>query len=109
LENNFDDLEHLHILYGGNEVADELAKLRSNQTKVPQRVFMQEHHEPSIVQAMSKASKVVESSQKTTSPVEDKYESPDVMTVHSNWCTPFMIYLKIGGLPDDKDERERVR
>jgi hypothetical protein len=49
LENNFDDLEHLHILYGRNEVADELAKLRSNQTKVPQRVFMQEHHEPSIV------------------------------------------------------------
>jgi ribonuclease HI len=29
LENNFDGLEYLHILWGKNEVADELAKLNS--------------------------------------------------------------------------------
>jgi hypothetical protein len=30
LENNFDDLEYLHILWGKNEIADELAKLGSS-------------------------------------------------------------------------------
>jgi hypothetical protein len=30
LENNFDDLEYLHILRGYNEVTDELAKLGSS-------------------------------------------------------------------------------
>jgi hypothetical protein len=29
--------------------------------------------------------------------------------VHSNWCILFMIYLKTGGLPEDKDKRERLR
>jgi hypothetical protein len=31
------------------------------------------------------------------------------MTVHSDWCILFMIYLKTGGLHEDKDERERLR
>jgi hypothetical protein len=33
-------------------------------------------------------------------------ESPKVMEIYSDWCTPFMIYLRIGGLLEDKDERE---
>jgi hypothetical protein len=35
LENKFSGLEYLHILRGKNEVMDELAKLSSNQAKVP--------------------------------------------------------------------------
>jgi hypothetical protein len=31
------------------------------------------------------------------------------MTVHSDWCILFMIYLKTGGLHKDKDEWERLR
>jgi hypothetical protein len=31
------------------------------------------------------------------------------MMVHSNYRTSFMIYLKIGGLLENKDERERLR
>jgi hypothetical protein len=35
LENNFNDLEYLYILWEKNEIADELAKLSSNRATVP--------------------------------------------------------------------------
>jgi hypothetical protein len=70
---------------------------------------MQEFHEPSISKALAKANKVVESSQETTPPTESISESLGVMEVHSYWHTSFMIYLKTWGLPNDKDECERLR
>jgi hypothetical protein len=84
LENNFDSLEYLHILRGMNAVANELSKLNSNRAMVPPGVFMQELHEPSITKALAKASKVAESSQETTPPVESISESPKVMEIHSD-------------------------
>jgi hypothetical protein len=30
------------------------------------------------------------------------------MEIHSDWHTSFMIYLRTGGLPEDKDECERL-
>jgi ribonuclease HI len=108
LENNFDGLEYHHILHGWNEVVDELAKLSSSQAMVPLGVFRQELRGPSINRALSKASKVVESIKGSTPPNDNKPESFDAMTIHLDWLTPFMIYLKIGGLPKDKDERERL-
>jgi hypothetical protein len=72
-------------------------------------VFLQELHEPSISRALAKASKVVESSLETPPPNESIYESPEVMEVHSDWRTPFMIYLRTGGLPEDKDECKQLR
>jgi hypothetical protein len=70
---------------------------------------MQELYEPSISRALSKASKAVESIEDATQPTDDKHVSSDVMTVYSDWRTSFMIYLKIGRLPEDKDEREILR
>jgi hypothetical protein len=89
-----------------NEVADELAKLGSRWVVVPLGIFMQEHHESSITKALAKASKTTESSQETTPLVQSITESPEVMEIHSDWCTPFMTYLRTGGLPEDKDEHE---
>jgi hypothetical protein len=91
-------------LQGHNEVTDELAKLGSSQVVVPLGVFMQELHETSVMKALAKANKAPESSQETMPPTESISESPEVMGVHLNWRTPFKIYLRIGGLPDDKDE-----
>jgi hypothetical protein len=108
LENNFDGREYLHILRGRNEVTGELAKLGSSWVVVPLGVFMQELHEPSINKALSKANKAAESAEETTPLDEGLFESPNVMTIHSNWRTLFMIYLRIGGLPDNKDEHERL-
>jgi hypothetical protein len=68
---------------------------------------MHEIHEPSITKALAKARKAVDSSQETSSPTERRFESPKVMEIHSNWHTPFIIYLRTGGLPEDKDECER--
>jgi hypothetical protein len=67
---------------------------------------MQELHERSIAKALAKANKVTESSKETTPPAESIFESPEAMEVHSDWRTTFMIYLRTGGLPDDKDKRE---
>jgi hypothetical protein len=55
---------------------------------------------------MAKASKAAESSWETPSLIESIFESPEVIEIHSDWCTPIMIYLRAGGLPEDKDERE---
>jgi hypothetical protein len=98
LENNFDGLKYMHILRGKNEITVELAKLGSNQAMVPIGVFLQELHEPSISKALAMATKAVESSQKTPPPNENITESLKVMEIHSDWRTPFMIYLKTGGL-----------
>jgi hypothetical protein len=106
LENNFNGLKYLHILRGRNEIADELAKLRSSQAMVPTRVFLQELHEPTISKALAKATKVAESSQETPPPPDGIIESPKVMEIHSTWRTPFMIYHRTWGLLEDKVKSE---
>jgi hypothetical protein len=73
---------------------------------VPIGVFLQELHESSISKALAKATKVVKSSQETPPPIESITESPKVMEIHSNWHTSFMVYLRIGGWPEDKVDRE---
>jgi ribonuclease HI len=108
VENNFDGLEYLHILRGKNEVADELAKLSSSLAMVPTGVFLQELHEPNISKALAKAIKAAESSQETPPPSESITESPEVMEIHSDCHTPFMIYFRIGGLPEDMVGHERL-
>jgi hypothetical protein len=54
--------------------------------------------------ALAKANKAAESSQETPPPNEGITESPEVMEIHSDWRTPFIVYLRTGGLPKDKDK-----
>jgi hypothetical protein len=65
--------------------------------------------ESSISRALSKARKAAESIEGTTPPNDKEPESSDVMTLHLDWHTPFMIYLKTRGLPEDKAKYERLR
>jgi hypothetical protein len=67
---------------------------------------MQELHEPSIAKALAKASTTAKSSQERPPPTESLSERHEVMEIHSDWRTPFMIYLSIRGLPEDKDEHK---
>jgi hypothetical protein len=108
LENIFDGLKYLHILQGRNEIVNELAKHGSSWAMFPTRVFLYELHGASISKALAKASKAAESSQETPPSTETIPESPELMEIHSDWRTPFMIYLRIGGLPKDKDEHEQL-
>jgi hypothetical protein len=39
-------------------------------------------------------------------PSESTTESLEVMEIHLDWRTVFMIYFMIGGMPEDKDDRE---
>jgi hypothetical protein len=76
---------------------------------VPIGIFLQELYEPSISKVLARATNVAESSQETPPPSESITESPKVMEIHSNWRAPFMIQFRIGGLPEDKVECERLR
>jgi hypothetical protein len=67
---------------------------------------MQELRHPSMTKAFSKANKAAKSSQETRPPIEGLSES---LEVHSDWHTQFMMYLRTGGLPDDKYEYEQLR
>jgi ribonuclease HI len=91
LENNFNGLEYLHILRGKKEVADELAKHGSSLVMVPTGVFLHKLHEPTISKALAKANKAAESSQGTPPLLDSKTESSEIMKIHSDWRTPFMI------------------
>jgi ribonuclease HI len=102
LENSFDGLKYLHVLGGKNEIIDELAMLGSSRAMVPTGVFLQEHHEPTIAKALAKASKASMSSKEALPPTDIITKSPKIIEIHSDWHTPFMIYLKTGGLPEDK-------
>jgi hypothetical protein len=62
----------------------ELAKLGSSRAMVPTRVFLQELHEPSISEALAKATKPAESSQETPPPKESITESLEVLEIHSD-------------------------
>jgi hypothetical protein len=73
---------------------------------VPTGVFLQELHEPTIAKAIVKASKAAKSSEVDLLPAHTIIESPKVMEIHSDWHTPFMIYLRTRGLPKDKVECE---
>jgi hypothetical protein len=81
---------------------DELAKLSSSRAMVPTRVFLQELHEPTISKALAKANKADELSQETPPPPDSITESPEVMEIHSDWRTMFVVYLRTGGLSEDK-------
>jgi hypothetical protein len=84
LENNFDGLEYHHVLHGQNEVADELAKLDSSWRMLPPWVFMQELNEPSISKELSKANKVAELVDDTTTLADDKSDTSNVNMVDFN-------------------------
>jgi hypothetical protein len=75
---------------------DELAKLGSSRVVVPTWVFLKGLHEPSIMKALAKANRVAESSQETRPPRKGITESLEVMKIHSDWHTLFMLYLRIG-------------
>jgi hypothetical protein len=52
---------------------------------------MQELHEPSITKALAEASKAAKSSQEATPLIVRTSELPEVLEIHSDWHTPFMI------------------
>jgi hypothetical protein len=83
-------------LRGKNEVTDELAKHGSSRAMVPIGVFLYELVEPSISKSLAKATKVSESSHETLPRIESIAESPEVVEIHSDWHTPFMIYFRQG-------------
>jgi hypothetical protein len=76
---------------------------------VPPGVFIQEFHELSMTKALAKADKAAESSQETTLLIEGISESPEVMQIHLDWRTLFMIYLRTRGMREDKDKRDQLQ
>jgi hypothetical protein len=72
---------------------------------VPIGAFLQ-FHEPTISKALAKANKTAKSSQETPPPQDSITKSPEVIEIHSDWRTLFMIYVRTGALFEDKVECE---
>jgi hypothetical protein len=52
---------------------------------------------------------MAESSQETPPPSVSIIESPEVIEIHSDWHTPFIVYFSTGGLSEDKIDHEQLR
>ena len=47
-ESNFYGIEYIHVVWDKNQAADALSKIGSSWTEVPQGVFVQDIHTPSV-------------------------------------------------------------
>ena len=110
LENNFDGLEYGHILRGCNEEAEELAKIGSSRGTIPPGIFLHRQDQTSIKKEIDKLTGAVEpGTTQSTQPASIEMSASEVMIIGSDWRTPFVQYIQTGVLPDDKDERDRLR
>ena len=47
-ETNFYGIEYIHVVWDKNQAADALSKLGSSRAQIPQGVFVQDIHAPSV-------------------------------------------------------------
>jgi len=47
-ESNFYDIEYIHVVRDKNQAADALSKMGSSRAQIPQCVFVQDIHTPSV-------------------------------------------------------------
>jgi len=97
-ESNFYGIEYIHMAWDRNQVADALSKIGSSRAQIPQGVFVQDIHTPSV------GTDLVEKSPNETMLVDDA----TLITSSHDWRTPFIKYLSVGSRFQDKTENERL-
>jgi ribonuclease HI len=101
LEDKFYRLEPNHIARRYNETADELAKIASGRTTVPQDVFSRDIHQPSVKTDDTPEPEVSSAAEGEALRVEGERNG---VTPNRNWQTSYLEYLHRGELPLDKAE-----
>ena len=107
MENNFEGLEYGHILRGRNEEADELAKIGSSRGATPPGIFLHRLDQPSIkkeILRLTRSDKSDDNQLPTTG-----HEDSEVMVIGGDWRAPFIEYLQMGTLPENKSEADKMR
>jgi len=97
-ESNFYGIEYIHVVQDRNQAADVLSKIGSSRAQIPQGVFVQDIHTPSVgtdlVDKQSNEAMLIGNTNPTTS--------------SHDWRTPFIKYISDGSGFHDKTENERL-
>jgi len=95
-ESNFYGIEYIHVVRDRNEAADALSKIGSSWAQIPQGVFVQDIHAPSVgtdlVDKQPYEAMLIDNTNPTTS--------------SRDWRTPFIKYTLDGSGFQDKMENE---
>jgi len=97
-ESNFYGIEYTHVVRDRNQVADALSKIGSSRAQIPQGVFVQDIHTPSV------GTDLVGKSPNEAMLIDDTTPT----TSSHDWRTPFIKYLSDGLGFHDKTENERL-
>ena len=91
-------IEYIHVVRDKNQAADALSKLGSSRAQIPQGVFVQDIHAPSVgtdlVEKQPNEAMLIDDATPTTSSRE--------------WRTPFIRYISDGSGFQDKTENQRL-
>jgi len=97
-ESNFYGIEYIHVVGDRYQAADELSKLGSSQAQIPQGVFLQDIHAPSV------GTDLVEKQPNEAMLI---YDTTPTTNSH-DWRAPFINYISDGSGFQDKTENERL-
>jgi len=97
-ESNFYDIEYIHVVRDRNQAVDALSKIGSSRAQIPQGVFVQDIHTPSV------GSDLVDKPPNEAMLIDDT----TLTTSSHDWRTPFIKYLSDGSGFQDKIENERL-
>jgi len=96
-ESNFYGIEYINVVRDKNQAADALSKLGSSRAQIPQGVFVQDIHAPSM------GTDLVEKQPNEAMLIDDTTPA----TSSRDWRTPFIRYISDGSGFQDKTENER--
>ena len=91
-ESNFYGIEYIHVVQDRNQAADALSKIGSSRAQIPQGVFVQDIHTPSI------GTDLVDKQPNEAMLIDDTTPT----TSSHDWRTPFIKYLSDGSGFQDK-------
>jgi ribonuclease HI len=97
-ESNFYGIEYIHVVWDRNQAADALSKLGSSRAQIPQGVFVQDIHAPSVGTDLVKNQPSVAMLIDDTTPTTNSHD----------WRVPFIKYISDGSGFQDKTENERL-
>ncbi|XP_020158702.1 uncharacterized protein [Aegilops tauschii subsp. strangulata] len=107
LEKKFEGLELHHIPRIKNQAADDLAKIGSTRKPIPNNVFLEHLHSPSVQEDPF----TEEPPQAITPTDPTEIEVPavidlvmEILVITPNWTIPYITYLLRQELPEDEVE-----
>jgi hypothetical protein len=103
LEGHFEGIEFQHVPRNNNIAIDVLSKLGSRRALVPEGVFIQDLHKPSI-KLLDPDNPEPPSNKQNPSPPRDVLMTEK----EDDWREPFIDFILDQLVPDDKAERERI-